>query len=257
MTSADFLNLYESAAKQIGLPPTRDEIAGFLADNNVTEQDIELTARFLQLCLSKKQEIREKLFLNVSRLPKRMLMAFDRFNTSALALITKKKIDNLQTLSFIEARRNVIMIGPTGTGKTHLAMAIGYESCKNGISTHFIKMRELQEKFHKAITMDTTDRTLKSLNNFTCLIIDEVGYCKFSKEETLLFFQLVDRFSIKERGSIIMTSNKDIPDWKDLFSEIDALECALDRLCNNSISIRFSGLSNRKGASDLIEVSYN
>ena len=118
-------------------------------------------------------------------------------------------------------------------------------------------MREIQDRFNKTLSTGSTDKVLNSLNKYTCLIIDEVGYCKFTMEETLLFFQLVDRFSAKERGSIVMTSNKDIPSWRDLFSEMDALECALDRLCNDSISIRFSGLSNRRGSSELIEINYS
>ena len=257
MTGPEFADFYDSASKQLGLTLTGDEIASFIVSNNASEEEIGFLARFIALCKEKKMETREALFLNVSRLPKKMLMTFDRFNTDSLSAAAKRKIDSLRTLAFIEARRNVIMIGPTGTGKTHLATSIGYECCKNGIGTYFIKMREIQDRFNKTLSTGSTDKVLNSLNKYTCLIIDEVGYCKFTMEETLLFFQLVDRFSAKERGSIVMTSNKDIPSWKDLFSEMDALECALDRLCNDSISIRFSGLSNRRGSSELIEINYN
>ncbi|WP_455056151.1 ATP-binding protein [Merdimonas faecis] len=257
MINSDFLDFYESAAKRLALSASREEMACFLLDSNATEQDLAFMTKMLSMLLCKKQEIRERLFLNVSRLPKNMLMTFSRFKTESLAPATTRKIDMLRNLGFIDAKRNVIMIGPTGTGKTHLAMAIGYECCKNGIGAYFIKMKELQDKFHKALMVGDSGKALDSLTKYTCLILDEVGYCKFSKEETLLFFQLVDRFSSKEKGCIVLTSNKDIPLWSDLFCEIDALECALDRLCNNSISIRFSGSSNRSGSSELIEISYS
>lgn len=257
MINSDFLDFYESVAKKLALSASREEMACFLLDCNASDLDLAFATKMLSMLLGKKREIREKLFLNVSRLPKNMLMTFARFRTESLAPATKKKIELLQRLGFIDAKRNVIMIGPTGTGKTHLAMAIGYECCKNGIGAYFIKMKELQDKFHKALMAGDSGKALDSLNKYTCLILDEVGYCKFSKEETLLFFQLVDRFSSKDKGCIVLTSNKDIPLWSDLFSEMDALECALDRLCNNSISIKFSGSSNRAGSSELIEVNYD
>ena len=84
----------------------------------------------------------------------------------------------------------------------------------------------------------------------------KVGYCKFNREETLLFFQLVDRVSLKETGSIVLTSNKDLSQWVGLFDEDDALECTIDRLWNKAICMTFSGISHRGTNREQVELNF-
>ena len=257
MITEDFISQYMDSPRELGLLATESELRLWLLQNEPTPDQLEFASRFIRMLVQKKAEVRERIFLNVSRLPKAQASTFEAFRTDDLSPAAAGQIESLKSLSFISAKRNIIMIGPTGTGKTHLAMAIGYSCIKNGISPLFIKMSELKAKFKRAIESDSVGKMMLTLNKYTCLIIDEVGYCRFSKEETLLFFQLVDRFSLKDKSSIVLTSNKDIPFWKDLFSEYDALECTLDRLCNNSICIRFSGQSKRVGATSMIDINYN
>ena len=97
---------------------------------------------------------------------------------------------------------------------------------------------------------------LNGLSKYYCLIIDEVGYCKFNREETLLFFQLIDRISLKETGSIVLTSNKDLSQWNGLFDEDDALECAIDRLWDKAICLTFSGSSHRGNDREKVELNF-
>ena len=110
----------------------------------------------------------------------------------------RRQVNALKALPFINAKRNVIMIGPTGTGKTHLAMAIGNQCCDNNMKAYFIKMGELKDRFHAAILAERQGRYLNGLSKYSCLIIDEIGYCRFDKAETLMFFQLIDRINLKE-----------------------------------------------------------
>ena len=140
---------------------------------------------------------------------------------------------------------NVIMIGPTGTGKTHLAMAIGNQCCDNNMKTYFIKIGKLKDRFHAAILAERQGRYLNGLSKYSCQIIDEIGYCHFDKAETLMFFHLIDRINLKESGSIVMTSNKDTSTWQELVEEDDALECTMDKLCGTAIRLTFSGCSYR------------
>ncbi len=109
----------------------------------------------------------------------------------------------------IYARRNLESIGPARTGKTHLAMAFGYECCQHGMKTYFIKASELRDKFTNARRLGKEASTLTALARPSCLIIDEVGYCEFDKENTRLFFDMVDRRYNKEGAfNLVFTSNK-------------------------------------------------
>ena len=106
-------------------------------------------------------------------------------------------------------------------------------------------MQELKDKFRSSIISGSTGRLLSGFLKYQYNIIDEGGYCIFDKDETKLFFQMVDRLSTRGSGSVILTSNRDVSGWSEFFSDMDALECALYRLCYNAICISFSGESYR------------
>ena len=134
--------------------------------------------------------------------------------------------------------KNIAFIGPAGTGKTHLAKAFGYECCQQGLRTYFIKMSELRDMFTTARRTGKTASVLNSLVRPSCLIIDEVGHCEYDKENTRLFFDLVDRRYNKEGNfSIVFTSNKNPSEWRGNFNEDDALLCALDRIFDTATVI--------------------
>lgn len=135
-------------------------------------------------------------------------------------------------------------------------MAIGNECCSNKMKAYFIKMDELKDKFYDAIVGEKTGKLLNGLSKYSCLIVDEVGYCKLNRQETLLFFQLVDRIGLKETGSIVLTSNKDLSQWPEVFDEDDALECAIDRLWDKAICMTFSGQSHRGSDREQIELNF-
>jgi DNA replication protein DnaC len=154
-------------------------------------------------------------------------------------------------------RRNTVTfgIGPAGTGKTHLAKAFGYESCNHGLRTYFIKMSELRDRFTAARRTGKTASVLNSLVRPSCLIIDEVGHCEFDKENTRLFFDLVDRRYNKEGSyNIVFTSNKNPSEWRGNFNEDDALLCALDRIFDTATVITIKGNSFRGSNCETISV---
>ncbi|MFA7130154.1 MAG: ATP-binding protein [Sphaerochaeta sp.] len=256
MTSEEFLIRYEKTVKDLRLPFSPDDFLGWSLTSDVTPTELDILDRLLSAMVAKKNESSIITLKKLSRIPQKNPLLFDNFNMDLLNEKARRQVFSLKSLSFISSKRNVIMIGPTGTGKTHLAMAIGNECCSNKMKAYFIKMDELKDKFHDAIVGERTGKLLNGLSKYSCLIVDEVGYCKLNRQETLLFFQLVDRIGLKETGSIVLTSNKDLSQWPEVFDEDDALECAIDRLWDKAICMTFSGQSHRGSDREQIELNF-
>ena len=194
----------------------------------------------------KKTKATIDMYLRTSRLPLKVPKTFDNFDFS---VIKGKHVDRLRTLpslAAIHAHKNLAFIGPPGTGKTHLAQAYGYECCHNGLKTYFIKMSELRDRFTNARRSGKEASCLNGLVRPACLIIDEVGHCEFDKENTRLFFDMVDRrYNRQGCNNIIFTSNKNPALWKENFNEDDDLLCALDRIFDDATVFNIRGESYR------------
>lgn len=257
MTMDEFLADYEPKAKELRLSFLADDFKEWsVRCGDLTPEALDSIGSYLDAMIEKKNDTAIRTLKKLSRIPQANPLTFENFELELLNPTARKQVLALRSLYFLNAKRNVIMIGPTGTGKTHLAMAIGNECCSNKLKAYFIKMDELKEKFHDSLILEKTGRLLNGLSKYSCLIIDEVGYCHFNKEETLLFFQLVDRICMKDTGSIVLTSNKDLPEWQNLFEEDDALECTIDRLWDKAICMQFSGRSHRGSDREQIELNF-
>lgn len=224
MTLAEFADLAESAA----LSAEQISAVSFVFDH-LRKKKIATTINTI---------------LRMSRLPLKNPKTFDGFDFSIVKGKDIDRLRDLQTLASIHSHRNLAFIGPAGTGKTHLAQAFGYECCIHGLKTYFIKMSELRDRFTLARRSGTEARTINGLVKPSCLIIDEVGHCEFDKENTRLFFDLVDRRYNKEGSSNIMfTSNRNPALWKDNFSDDDSLLCSLDRIFDDATVFTLMGES--------------
>ena len=184
--------------------------------------------------------------LRTSRLPLKVPKTFDNFD---FGRITGKNVDRLRslpTLSALYAHKNLAFIGRPGTGKTHLAQAFGRTCCEHGFRSYFIKMTELRDRMTSARRSGRESNLLSYLVRPSCLIIDEVGHCELDKENTRLFFDMVDRRYQKEGFSnMVFTSNRDPAQWKENFCENDALLCALDRIFDDATVFKLRGESFR------------
>lgn len=226
MTLAEFADLAESAA----LSAEQISAVSFVFDH-LRKKKIATTINTI---------------LRMSRLPLKNPKTFDGFDFSIVKGKDIDRLRDLQTLASIHSHRNLAFIGPAGTGKTHLAQAFGYECCIHGLKTYFIKMSELRDRFTLARRSGTEARTINGLVKPSCLIIDEVGHCEFDKENTRLFFDLVDRRYNKEGcNNIVFTSNRNPALWKDNFSDDDSLLCSLDRIFDDATVFTLRGESFR------------
>ena len=149
--------------------------------------------------------------------------------------VNKKQITELATLRFIENAENVILLGPSGTGKTHLAISIGYLVTQQRYKVKFITTADLLLQMEAAKSQNRLSNYLnKVIGGAKLLIIDEFGYLKFNEEQANLFFQLINKRY--ETGSVMITSNLTFTKWKEVLNNNEALTAAiLDRLDRKSV----------------------
>ncbi len=157
--------------------------------------------------------------------------------------INQQQIYDLNSLRFIEKQENIVFYGNSGVGKTHLATAIGITAAQNRNSTYFIKCAELMEALHKAQVEGRLAERLKKYSGYKVLIIDELGYLPISREDSKLFFQLIDRRY--ERNSTIITTNINFSQWDEIFGDPLIADAIIDRLLHHSTVITIKGKSYR------------
>ncbi|MBO4415070.1 MAG: ATP-binding protein [Lachnospiraceae bacterium] len=232
--------------KSLKLDMSAAELASLAQDERFNEMQLGSIKKVLEYLHEKKKQTTIETMLRMSRLPQKNQKTFENFDFSVIKGRDVDKLRALPSLSAIYAHRNLAFIGPAGTGKTHLAQAFGYECCKKGLKTYFIKMSELRDKFMLARRAGKEASVISGLVRYSCLIIDEVGHCEFDKENTRLFFDLIDRRYNKEGSyNIIFTSNKSPAKWRENFNEDDSLLCALDRIFDDAMVISIKGESFR------------
>lgn len=240
--------VYESLQKSfdvLKLDITFEEMAVLATQLSLEETQMEALEKVFLHLREKKIQTTIETILKTSRIPYKSPKTFENFDFSVISGDVER-VKTLATLSPIYAHKNLAFIGPPGTGKTHLAQAFGYECCQHRLKTYFIKMTELRDKFNQARTTGKVASALNSLVRPSCLIIDEIGHCEFDKENTRLFFDMVDRRYNKEGSfKMIFTSNKNPSLWREDFSAKDSLLCALDRVFDDATVYNIKGASYR------------
>ena len=222
------------------------EFAKLAEENDFSDQEAEAVRLVFEYMKQKKVETTIHTILKMSRLPLKDPKTFENFDFSLIKGRDADRLKGLSSLSAIYAHKNLAFIGPAGTGKTHLAQAFGYACCQKGIKTYFIKMSELRDRFTAARRAGKEASVLNGLVRPSCLIIDEVGHCEFDKENTRLFFDLIDRRYNKEgHFNIVFTSNKSPSQWRSNFNEDDSLLCSLDRIFDDATVFNIKGDSFR------------
>ena len=177
-----------------------------------------------------------------AKLPKLKTLA--DYNFDFPKRIPKQKVLRLFDCQFVEQRQCAVLIGPTGTGKTHILTALAYTACEKGMLVRFTRVIDMINTLTTAQLNGTLERTLKQYVHPALLLLDELGYLPIDKRGADLMFQVVA--ARYESGSIVITTNRSFRDWGKIFDVDNTLATAMiDRLMHHGEAIVIQGESYR------------
>lgn len=158
--------------------------------------------------------------------------------------INRLQVQDLFRLQFVHDKANVILLGLVGLGKTHLATALGYAACQQGMSVLFANAIDVVNTLHAAQTKGTLKSELRKYTKPSLLILDEVGYLPIDQRGADLLFQVIS--ARYERGSIVLTTNKAFKQWPTIFNgDATITSAVLDRLLHHAETVIIEGSSFR------------
>jgi DNA replication protein DnaC len=202
---------------------------------------LELLDTLLVEELNVRENSRIKAALRMGRLT--TIKTLSSFDFAFQPSLERERVLALAELQFVDRREAVHFLGPPGTGKSHLAVALGVEAIKAGRSVYFTSLADLVSALAKAEREGQLAERIRWFCRFALLIVDEIGYLPVSQGGGNLFFQLVN--ARYEKGAMILTSNRGFAEWGEIFGDPVVAAALLDRLLHHAVVIQIEGSSYR------------
>lgn len=234
-------SLIELRCKELKLPGVRSayrELAREALDKGIHP------SQFLLSCLEHECRSRQarRLATRVrgAKFPQQKTLS--DFDFSLIPDLPKAKILHLAESQYVQSRENIVCLGPSGTGKTHMAIALGFAALEAGYRVRFIRAVTLAQELLEAQQDVRLNRYLRSWRKFDLVICDELGYLRLGPGAPLFFQFMAERY---ETGSMIVTSNLEFSRWQELFEDAALTTALLDRLTHRAHILVFKGDSYR------------
>ena len=234
--------LLEHHLKELRLPTflrEYDRMAAECAEEGVSHPDYLLRLSELELIDRHRRAVERR--IKAARFP--TLKGLDTFDFGAIPSVNRQLVTQLARCEYVERRENIIAVGNSGTGKTHVALGLGLAACQRGLTVGFNTVAALVHELIEA----TDERRLlnfqKRLSRLKLLIIDELGFVPLSRTGAELLFEV---FSQRyERGSVIVTTNLPFDEWTEVFGSERLTGALLDRLTHHVHILEMNGESYR------------
>jgi DNA replication protein DnaC len=238
--------LLDHRLKSLRLPTVLREY-GKLARQAAAEglDHVQFLARLIELEMIDRERRMIERRIKAAKFP--AVKSLDSFDFKAIPALNKMQILDLARCEWIERRENVIALGPSGTGKTHIALGLGLSACQKGLSVGFVTAAALVHELMEARDERRLLRLQKQMVSHKLLIIDELGFVPLSKTGAELLFELISQRY--ERGATLITSNLPFDEWTETFGSERLTGALLDRLTHHVNILEMNGDSYRLGQS--------